>query len=209
MAQTEVVAPGEFLYSEAAGTFSRENLVIASGAGVIPAGRMVGHRTVSSTSAAKSGGNTGNGTMGSITTTALTPPGVYALRISVAATNAGTFTVTSPSGVLVGTGTVAVAFAGGGLSFTLADGSTDFILGDGFDITVPQTLSDNYDDAASDGTQQARGILYAEVDATSANQQGVMICRDAEVVLSRVTSEVAGHKGAGVNDLVSLGVFFR
>ena len=88
--QTEVAAPGEFIYSEAAGTFSRENIVIASGAGVIPAGRMVGHRTVSSTSAAKAGGNTGNGAMGSVTTTALTPPGIYALRITATALNAGT-----------------------------------------------------------------------------------------------------------------------
>ena len=209
MAQTEVAAPGEFIFSEAPGTRSRENIVIASGAGVIPAGRIIAAATVSSTSAAKTGGNTGNGTMGAITTAANTPPGVYALRITVAATNAGTFSLTSPGGVLIGTGTVASAYVGGGLSFTLADGTTDFIVGDGFDITVPTTGSTNYSAVASDGTQTALGVLYAEVDATSAAQPAVMLCRDCELVLSRVTAAVPGEKDTGITALEALRIRFR
>lgn len=82
-------------------------------------------------------GNTGNGTMGTITVTAGVPDaGVHKLRITKAATNAGDFEVISPSGALIGVGSVGVAFNAGGLAFTLADGSTDFALGDGFDITV-------------------------------------------------------------------------
>lgn len=88
------------------------------------------------TSAAKSGGNTGDGTMGTVTVASGTTAGVYALRIVTAATNAGFFEVTGPDGKIVGTGNVAAAFSGGGLSFTLADGATDFVVGDGFDITV-------------------------------------------------------------------------
>lgn len=90
---------------------------------------------VTATSAIKSGGNTGNGVMGTITVGTTSKVGIYLLRITVAATNAGTFTVTDPDGVLAGTGTVGVSFVGGGLTFTLADGVTDFIVGDGFDIT--------------------------------------------------------------------------
>src|SRR5215831_16611030 len=97
--QTEAQAPGEFLYSEDdGGTYSRENIQIKSGAGVIPGGRMLGAVTVASTSAVKaSGANTGNGTMGAITTTPNTPPGLYTVRITVAALNAGTFELRDPS----------------------------------------------------------------------------------------------------------------
>ena len=162
------------------------------------------------TSAAKSGGNTGDGTMGSITTAADTRPGVYLLRITAEDTDAGDFTLTDPTGQVVGTGTVGVAFSGGGLGFTLADGATDFVEGDGFDLTVPVTLYDNYDNDASDGTQAARGILYAEVDATAAvNRLGVMVRRDAEVVSARVTAEDANDKAAGITDLAALGILFR
>lgn len=88
------------------------------------------------TSAAKTGGNTGNGTMGSVTVSSGAKLGVYELRIITAVTNGGTFKVTDPTGVIIGTGQVASAFSAGGLAFTLADGATDFIVGDGFDITV-------------------------------------------------------------------------
>jgi hypothetical protein len=63
-------------------------------------------------------------------------PGTYRLAMVEAATNGGSFAVTAPDGRLVGLGRVAAAFAGGGLSFTLADGSTDFAVGDAFTITV-------------------------------------------------------------------------
>lgn len=121
--QTEVAAPGEFIYSEAPGTFSRENIVIVSGAGVIPAGRMIAKIDAS---------------------------GKY----------------------------------------------------------------DNYDNASGTASlATAAGILYAEVDATSADQKAVMICRDAEVVSARVTCETPGAADvnliAGRTDLAALGIIFR
>lgn len=92
------------------------------------------------TSAVKaSGANTGNGTMGAITITGTPQPGVYRLRITRVAANAGDFVITDPNGATLGYGAVAAAFSGGGLAFTLADGSTDFAIGDGFDITVVLT----------------------------------------------------------------------
>src|SRR3990167_6419902 len=101
----------EGLVSLANGTRSLQNIVVKGSAGVLPSLRMVGAITPASTSAAKAGGNTGNGTMGAITTAADTPPGVYALRITVAATNDGTFQLKDPQGRVVATGTVAVAFS--------------------------------------------------------------------------------------------------
>jgi hypothetical protein len=97
---------------------------------------VIGDRTASS--AAKAGGNAANtGTMGTVTVSGDIPNGVYKLRITAAASNAGSFVITDESGAVIGpVGTVAVAYSFGGLAFTLADGSQDFIVGEGFDITV-------------------------------------------------------------------------
>lgn len=80
--------------------------------------------------------NTGDGTMGAVTVTARTPTGRRKLRIIEPASNAGRFAIFGPTGIVEGTGTVAVAYSANGLAFTLADGSTDFVAGDGFTIDV-------------------------------------------------------------------------
>lgn len=86
--------------------------------------------------------NTGNGVMGAIAVAADTPVGRYRLVFTQAIANAGCFSVFDPRGVLIGSGNVAVAFAGGGLSFTLADGATDYLAGDGFTIDVLPSNTD-------------------------------------------------------------------
>ena len=53
------------------------------------------------------------------------------------------FEVEDPDGILVGVGTVAVAFSAGGVAFTIADGATDFVAGSGFYVDV--TFSANAD----------------------------------------------------------------
>src|SRR5262245_46033399 len=117
--QTEVPAPGEFIYSEANGTRSRENITVASGAGVVPAGRMLGK---------------------------ITAGGKY---------------------VALDTG-------------------------------------------LANGAQTAAGVLYAEVDATSADAAGVALVRDAELVNARVTALNPAHKNATtVGQLAGLGVVLR
>jgi hypothetical protein len=97
---------------------------------------VIGSRTA--TSEAKAGGNAANtGTMGTVTVSGDIPNGVYKLRITAAASNAGSFVITNADGAIIGpVGTVAVAYSFGGLAFTLADGSQDFVVGEGFDITV-------------------------------------------------------------------------
>jgi hypothetical protein len=145
---------------------------------------VLGRITVgAATAAAKSGGNTGNGTF---TIDATTPTlagakvGVYQLRcvaVAVASNNDGLFELRDPDGHTVG---VFAIPTGGGGSVTIADqikgalvdGSTNFIIGDGFDITVPAgslkyttSLS-----AAIDGSQVPCAILGEPVDATSADK---------------------------------------
>lgn len=82
-------------------------------------------------------GNASNtGTISSVVLTAGAKEGQYNVVIIEPGTNAGKFEVTDPDGILVGTGTVAVAFSAGGLAFTVTDGSTDFVSGEGFTIDV-------------------------------------------------------------------------
>ncbi|MCX7178776.1 MAG: head decoration protein [Proteobacteria bacterium] len=197
---TEGTHAGEFLVSECdEGTISRETVTILSGSGVITAGMVLGQITKAGTAAAVAfAGNTGTGTVGAITVGAAAIPGAYKLTIIEPAANAGTFTLENPNGVTVGTGTVAVAFSGGGLGFTVSD-ATDFVAGDGFTITVAagSLKYQPYDDDNTDGSDTATCIAYSEVDATSADQTCVVIARMAEVRLT-------GLQWAATNDATDI-----
>lgn len=99
--------------------------------GVVSAGALVG---------------TGNGTVGTFTTTGNPQPGVWRLQCVTAVANGGVWSLTDPEGNVVSTTLTmtpgvgsATAFTAGGLGFTLTDGTTDFGLGAYFDITVPAT----------------------------------------------------------------------
>lgn len=90
-------------------------------------------------------GNTGNGTItASPTITAGAKEGVYTITMLEPGTDAGEFVVSDPDGVDIGNGTVAVAFSGGGVAFTVADGSTDFAAGDQFTVTVTYTANADF-----------------------------------------------------------------
>jgi hypothetical protein len=62
-----------------------------------------------------------------------------------------------------------------------------------------------YNDAASDGTEVARGILYTNVADSTADQKAVIIARDAEVI----GSELTGSNANGVADLLAIGIIVR
>ncbi|MBX3488874.1 hypothetical protein [Parvibaculum sp.] len=127
-------------------------------------------------SAAKDGGNTGNGTLVVDATTprlANCQAGVYTARCVAADTHEATFQVRDPRGRDIGT----VSFSGSGASgtfaneikFAVTDGSTDFIVGDGFDITVAAGSGGAVKSltTASDGSQNPVAILAAPADATA------------------------------------------
>lgn len=156
------------------------NGTLKSGDGARLRGTLLGQITAgAATSAAKSGGNTGNGTC---TVDATTPtlvnviPGVYQVRFKVAATNNGTFEVTDPRGASLG---VAVMAAGAAtfsnrIKFAIADGATDFAVGDGFDITVAAGSGKLVKavKTAGDGSAVPFGILVDDADSTS----GDVVC---------------------------------
>lgn len=62
----------------------------------------------------------------------------------------------------------------------------------------------------ADGLEAAAGILWESVDATSADQRGVIIARDAEVNLDLLTWKSGASQtdiDDGVADLKALGIF--
>lgn len=160
-------------------TLSR-SITLLSGQNLLR-GAVLGKITVgAAVSAAKSGGNTGNGTL---TMDATTPVkngakvGVYTVRFVIAAANNGTFIVRDPDGNQIGT---VVMAAGAGafdddLKFAIADGATDFAVGDGFDITVAAG-SGKYVlslAAATNGSQVPDLILAEDTDASAADKATV------------------------------------
>ncbi len=154
-------------------------------------GAVVGKITVGAASAAAAAGNTGNGTMGAVTTGADAKPGVYKVVIVEPGANVGTFIVEDPDGVIVGRGTVAAAFTGP-VNFTLADGATDFVSGDTFNITVAAGSGQwkRSVAAATDGSQRPLAILVGDVDATAAT-------KNAAVYRTGEFNEAALNFGAG------------
>lgn len=174
---------GCYLGESAPVNIINEEIVVASGAGVLVPGTVLGQigeggsQTVAA--AAAFAGNTGNGTVGSLTADAGANPGTYRVTIIEPAANGGTFVVEKPNGVEDGTGTIGVAY-NGTVNFTLADGATDFVAGDGFTIAVSYATNSKYalhDPAGNDGRETAAAILFHLVDATSGDVKTVATVR--------------------------------
>lgn len=142
--ETKVMGPRSvaFIMSEAAGALSRENIVVAAEQ-EFPAGAPLS-RVLEAASAAKAGGNTGDGTFvldAEAPLRADAKPGVYKLRCIAAATNSGTFRLYHPDGsvlvdVTITGGAGGTAAVDNQIKGVITDGGTDFAAGDGFDITV-------------------------------------------------------------------------
>ena len=68
------------------------------------------------------------------------------------------------------------------------------------------------DNAASDGSQTATGILYEAVDASAADKDGTMIARLAEVTAAEIvwpSSEDPSDQAADTLDLAALFIVLR
>jgi hypothetical protein len=159
-------------------------------------------------------GGTGNGTIGTLSAGTGCKPGVYVATCIEPATNAGKFEVVDPDGVNVGVATVGVAFTGP-VNFTIADGATDFASGDQFTITVAAGSGKvkASPDTAADGSAVACGILLKDVDASSADQQGVIIARNAQIsplgLIFDATVNNATKQAAKLAQLTALGIVTR
>lgn len=180
---TEGAYTGDVLLAEFDSRFNREAVTIASGADLGVGSVLSRIRTAAS--AAKTGGNTGNGTL---TLDATTPVlagakiGVYTVRAIAASTDAATFRVTDPDGLVLGDIALAGTFANG-IKFVIADGATDFAVGDGFDVTVSAGNWKLYDPENEDGAVTPEGILIGETAlAASAAVTAVALTRGPALV---------------------------
>lgn len=164
-----------------------EEIVVASGSGALKPGRLLGRITEGGTqtvaAAVAFGGNTGTGTVGSLTADTGAAPGTYKIVVIEPATDGGTFEVFRPDGSLDGTGAVGAAY-NGTVNFTLSD-ATDFVAGDGFSIAVSYASSAKYgphNPAAANGSEVAVAILYEPIDATSGDVKCVATVRGPRTI---------------------------
>jgi len=177
----------QFLLTEADGNLSRSNITVLSGEGKLEPGAVLGKTLASATAAAsaKAGNTSGAGTLtmdGTTPVLATAKPGRYTVICIEPGTNAGTFEVTDPDGIVIGT-----AVAGGSafatqIKFTITD-ATDFVAGDGFfvDVSAATYKYRSADPTNTDGSDVACAVLAYPVDATSADAAGVAITYHAEV----------------------------
>ena len=200
---------GEFLLSDA-GMRSRDKCIVTiAGAIALASGTLLGKITNAATApvAAAVAGNTGNGTMGTVTAGDDAIAGVYTLTIVEPASDAGSFIVEDPEGRNVGNGEVAVAFSGGGLGFTLADGSNNFAAGDQFTITVAAGTGKYvaYAAGADSGANKAAAVLLSPIPGVNGDHQAVIYARDCEVI----DELLIGKAGNYVADLARTGIICR
>lgn len=198
------------------GTYARERGTLAVGT-VGKSGMVCGLIALgAAVSAAKSGGNTGNGVLTVDATTPVLPgakAGVYTVRCITAATDGGVFRVENPSGDVIGDVAVGATFSDD-IKFAIADGSTDFIVGDGFDITVA-VGSGQYtplDTTKGNGAEKAAAILYSNVDASDAAAPAVFTVRGSEVNSAELIwpdGISGGNKTAAIAALKEKGIIVR
>ena len=138
-ALTQSARPAEFLLSEAPGSLSREAVVVASGAGALVPGSVLGRVTKRLAAApipTVSGTSPGNGTMTNLAFGPDVQVGTYALACITAASNGGIFSVTAPDGTALPNATVGTAYKTSHLSFLLNDSSQDFTTAARFNVVV-------------------------------------------------------------------------
>ena len=201
---TEGQHKAEFIVTEANGSLSRETITVLSGQSLQP-GHVLGKVTVGTTTGAAASGNTGNGTIGTVSAGTTAKPGTYQIACIEAAANSGTFVVEDPDGVIVGHAVVGSAFAGA-VNFTVADGSADFAAGDRFVVTVAagSVKYKEYNPANTDGSQTAVAISLDKVDASAGDTPAVIIARHAEVNEAELiwfSGATSDQKAAGLAQL--------
>jgi hypothetical protein len=167
--------------------FSRDEVMLAAGQSNILTGTVLGQKTANADllEVVPNGRNAGQGVLTMDPTTPLLAgalSGVYTATCTVAAAGAGTFQVTAPGGAVLGTVTVGGTAFATQIKFTIAVGGPDFVAGDFFSIEVgpispASAVALNL--TASDGSQNAAGVLLYTTDATAGAVKTTMIARGA------------------------------
>lgn len=126
---------GEFVLAEAPGTLSREAAVIASGAGALAAGSVLGALTRRQAAAPiPTIVGTGQGVMSGLTFGPDVQVGSYVITLLATSATAA-FSVVAPDGTALPNGAVGTAYRSSHLSFSIADGGT-MTTGDTYTVVV-------------------------------------------------------------------------
>lgn len=178
----------DFLKFELAQEFCRDTSKIANGEGILDVNTLLGKVLLgAASSAAKSGGNTGNGTFVLDVTTPIlagAAAGVYRARF----TTTTNIRLEDVNGVLLGD--IAIGGSTGNtatiqehIKGVVTQGATPFAAGDGFDITIAEGSGEyrKCDLANVDGSAVAAAVLCHKVDATSAAAPAVVLARGPAV----------------------------
>jgi len=167
-----------------------------------PVGTVLGKYFVATSVTATAGTNTGNGAIGTVTSTGKAKRGTYIVRIETAVANSGIFSVINPSGAMIATGVVGTAFSNQ-IAFTLADGATDFVVGDSFTVEVVGDYKYKMVEAtATDGTAVACAI-YISANDGSFGTSTIAATTDTSIIALVRGAAVVGKEtltyGASVN----------
>jgi hypothetical protein len=141
-------------------------ITLASGAGSLTRGTVLGKITKGAITAAAESSNTGNGNCDTLSLGANAKVGSYTVK----ATAATTFSVIDPAGVRLADATAGTAYTGA-INFTVTAGATAFVAGDSFTIAIAAG-SEYYkkvNSANVDGSQIADCVLEYDADASSAD----------------------------------------
>lgn len=154
---------------------------------------------------------TGSGVMSAISLGPDAQNGGY--RVNILATSAtGEFEVIAPDGTKLKRGQIATAYASSHINFTIANGGT-MTAGDYYNIVVakPAAGSDKFTVLAPttyNGSHIAAGVLYAAVDATSADKPCVVTVRNTSINLNELVWPTLGTaaKATATAQLAAKGV---
>lgn len=190
-----------FILSELPGQQSRENIVVTQTGTAIASGTLLTQSGDTGAAAfAMDAGATGTPTSSAIVVTAPAVPGVYSIEFTAPTK----FDVEDPKGVRVASGTVGVAFAKGGLAFTLTAG-TAAVAGDTAKVTVAVGTKKYSVYAAAGASGPADAVLYNGLPAFTGDKKAVGFVRGAD--LNRF--ELTGLDTGAESDLSKHGLLVR
>lgn len=222
---------GDLLKYETNQNFTRKVLTLKSQVAPFLPGTVLGMTANDVTPAdtvVTAGTNTGNGTLTKDATAPVKAGamvGIYKVVVSeaaVATTPAvpAVLTISDPQGDVIGTAAAGTTYDGAALKFATTVGGTPYAVGDSWTIEVvagsgkcvPVALAD-----AADGSHIAIGVLlgdfsgHVEIDASAADQKGVVLVRGPALVAKNrlifgASFDTAGKKAPKLAQLEALGI---
>ncbi len=179
VAQVEPRRAGEHILFELDSNYCRERIVIVSGQN-LKAGQVLARIATGAAVMTAFPGNAANtGAAAAVVVSAGAKVGRHKIIFIEPGSNAGKFIHFDPDGIPVAAGTAGVAYSEGGLAFTIPDGATDFSSAEGFyvDVAAGSGKYRAIDFASAVGAEVAVAVLYDAVDASAADQPGVISAR--------------------------------